>query len=108
MTKRFGILFQPGALWLGAHYSRYDRRWCINLLPCVTVWIVLKGGRPPRCVHEVSETSRFHRAITKDMVQSANQQMMEKGAVARFRQRQRTMMDDWRQECENAKRAAGF
>jgi hypothetical protein len=43
-----GVLFQRGGLWIGAHYSTYERRWCINLLPCITVWVVLPGGRPPR------------------------------------------------------------
>lgn len=42
-----GVLFQPLALWLGAHYSRHNRRWCINLLPCLTVWVALPGGKTP-------------------------------------------------------------
>jgi hypothetical protein len=45
---KVGIVFQPLGLWVGAHYSAANRRWCINLLPCVTVWITLKGGREPR------------------------------------------------------------
>ncbi|MDB5802295.1 MAG: hypothetical protein JWL63_3234 [Rhodocyclales bacterium] len=48
MNRRIGILLQFGAVWLGAHYSPVDRRWCINLVPCLTVWITLRGGRPPR------------------------------------------------------------
>lgn len=42
-----GILFRLGSFWVGAHWSAYNRRLCINLLPCVTVWFVLPGGRPP-------------------------------------------------------------
>lgn len=42
-----GLLFQPGGLWIGAHYSKQYRRWCINLLPCLTIWITLPGGRAP-------------------------------------------------------------
>ena len=44
---RAGILVRLGSLWIGAHYSPYNRRWCINLVPCFTVWITLKGGTPP-------------------------------------------------------------
>ena len=42
-----GILFNPGALWIGAHWSPHNRRWCINVLPGVTVWITLPGGHVP-------------------------------------------------------------
>ena len=41
------VLFQPLALWIGAHYSPQYRRWCINLLPCVTLCIVGQGGTLP-------------------------------------------------------------
>lgn len=43
----FGWLFRPSSLWIGAHYSRQSRRWCINFVPMVTLWICLKGGRRP-------------------------------------------------------------
>lgn len=42
-----GFLFQPTALWVGVHYSRYNRRFCINLIPCFTFWLCLVGGKPP-------------------------------------------------------------
>lgn len=45
---RLGVLFQKGGLWVGAHWSPVNRRWCINLLPCCTIWISLPGGRIPR------------------------------------------------------------
>lgn len=41
------LLFQPGALWIGAHYSKDNRRWCINLLPCVTICYTKVGGISP-------------------------------------------------------------
>ena len=44
---RAGWLFNAGALWIGAHYSPSNRRWCINLVPGLTVWITLPGGLPP-------------------------------------------------------------
>lgn len=42
-----GILFRLASFWVGAHWSPYNRRWCINLLPCVTIWIALPGGKTP-------------------------------------------------------------
>jgi len=44
-----GVLFRPGSLWVGAHWSRYNRRLCVNLVPCVTIWFTLKGGVNPGC-----------------------------------------------------------
>jgi hypothetical protein len=45
---RCGFLFQLGGVWIGAPYSRRNRRWCINLLPCLTLWVTLPGGNTPR------------------------------------------------------------
>lgn len=42
-----GLLWNPHALWLGAHYSPMNRRHCINLVPCLTVWVRLPGGKEP-------------------------------------------------------------
>lgn len=42
-----GMIVRLGSFWVGAHYSEYNRRWCINYLPCVTVWVVLPGGTVP-------------------------------------------------------------
>ena len=42
-----GMLFRWASLWVGVHYSSYNRRFCINPIPCVTVWVVLKGGVTP-------------------------------------------------------------
>lgn len=38
------VIFRKGSLWIGAHWSPKNRRWCINLLPCVTIRVVLEGG----------------------------------------------------------------
>lgn len=46
-TRRFGVLFNPSAVWWGAHWSPSNRRWCINLLPCVTLWVTMPGGKVP-------------------------------------------------------------
>lgn len=42
-----GVIINLGALWIGAHWSALNRRWCINLLPCLTVWLTLPGGKQP-------------------------------------------------------------
>lgn len=43
----FGILFNPRAWWIGVHHSPANRRVCINLLPCITVYFVKPGGTLP-------------------------------------------------------------
>lgn len=48
MRLTCGVLFSLQSFWLGVHYSSYDRRFCINLLPCVTLWVALPGGYAPR------------------------------------------------------------
>ena len=62
---RVGLKIQRGALWLGAHYSPYNRRWCINIVPCVTLWVALKGGKVPHGegiqAGPVAGYSGFHR-----------------------------------------------
>lgn len=43
----FGLLTRAGSCWVGAHWSSYNRRICINPVPCVTVWVALPGGKTP-------------------------------------------------------------
>lgn len=45
---QFGIIFRLASLWLGVHWSKTNRRLCINLLPCVTIYITLPGGDLPK------------------------------------------------------------
>jgi hypothetical protein len=42
-----GFLFNRSAWWIGAHYSPTNKRWCINVLPCTTLWLTLSGGNIP-------------------------------------------------------------
>lgn len=44
---RVGILFNAGSFWVGLHWSKYNKRFCLNLLPCCTVYLVLAGGNMP-------------------------------------------------------------
>ena len=36
---RVKLLVRKGSLWVGAHWSPYNQRLCINLLPCITIKI---------------------------------------------------------------------
>lgn len=42
-----GVLFRLGSAWVGVHWSAYNRRFCINLVPFVTLWVTLPGGITP-------------------------------------------------------------
>lgn len=42
-----GVLFRLGSCWIGWHWSAYNKRLCVNVVPCVTVWLTLPGGNTP-------------------------------------------------------------
>lgn len=42
-----GVLFNPWAWWLGVHYSPFNRRVCVTLIPMLTLWFTFRGGRAP-------------------------------------------------------------
>lgn len=42
-----GILFRSASFWIGFHYSYSCKRLCINILPCVTIWLVFKEEFKP-------------------------------------------------------------
>lgn len=44
---KWGILYRLNSIWIGVHYSPHNKRYCINLLPFVTIWIIKPGGRTP-------------------------------------------------------------
>lgn len=44
---KVGLLLRLGSFWVGAHWSQANKRLCVNLLPCVTVWFTLPGGKTP-------------------------------------------------------------
>lgn len=43
----YGLVWQSGAWWVGAHWSKDERRLCITLLPMLTVFIVWPDGEVP-------------------------------------------------------------
>ncbi len=44
---RWGILFKLESLWVGFYWSKKNQRLCVNLVPCVTLWITRPGGEIP-------------------------------------------------------------
>lgn len=46
-TYKVGILFRLQSFWIGIHYSKSCKRWCINLIPCVTLYICKPDGYIP-------------------------------------------------------------
>lgn len=42
-----GVKFSWRVALLGVHYSRFNKRVCINIIPFVTVYYVRKGGLLP-------------------------------------------------------------
>lgn len=46
-TYKVRILFRLASFWIGIHYSKSCKRWCINLIPCVTLWITTNDGHIP-------------------------------------------------------------
>lgn len=42
-----GVLVRPSSLWVGVHWSPFNRRLCVNPLPFVTLWVALPGGNRP-------------------------------------------------------------
>lgn len=46
-TYKVGILFRLASFWIGIHYSKSCKRWCINLVPCVTLYICKPDGHIP-------------------------------------------------------------
>lgn len=46
-VKRYGFIFRLKSFWLGLHYSDYNKRYCLNIIPCVTFWWTGKGGKMP-------------------------------------------------------------
>lgn len=43
---KFQTTHRFSSFWIGIHYSKYNKRWCINLVPTFTIALtnVKKGG----------------------------------------------------------------
>ena len=42
-----GMQCRLHSFWVGVHYSPYNLRYCVNLVPFITIWLVLPGGCVP-------------------------------------------------------------
>ncbi len=38
-NMKIGVLLRLQSFWVGVHYSKYNKRLCVNLLPCCTIYI---------------------------------------------------------------------
>lgn len=45
---QFGLIFRLESLWVGIHWSKTNRRLCVNLIPCLTFYVTLAGGDTPK------------------------------------------------------------
>lgn len=49
----WGILFRWQSVWLGAHWSEYNKRLCVNAVPFITLWVTWPGGNEPSQGHDI-------------------------------------------------------
>ena len=45
--SKYGLLINKNSLWVGIHYSNFNKRWCINIFPMITIWFIKKSGKKP-------------------------------------------------------------
>lgn len=50
---KFGLLFKIESWWVGIHWSPYNKRLCINLLPMFTIWIAAQDGKVPEQGYDI-------------------------------------------------------
>lgn len=102
-----GFLFQPAGLWIGAHYSRFNRRWCINLLPCCTIWFTLAGGKPSeKAVRRRVDPDLIKARRAYDDADAAAQALWEQSEKLRKEREHNEMINspEWiarRRECDD-------
>ncbi len=46
-TQRWGIVLRYESFWIGVHYSGYNKRFCLNIIPGLTIWWIKKDGKQP-------------------------------------------------------------
>lgn len=45
--KKHGWIFRWESAWIGLHYSEFNKRFCLNVFPCITYWWINEGGKIP-------------------------------------------------------------
>lgn len=40
----YGFLFRIQSFWIGLHYSKHCKRYCLNIIPCCTLWWTKRDG----------------------------------------------------------------
>lgn len=44
--RHYGWLWRKESCWVGCHYSKECKRYCLNIIPCLTIWWTKEGGFP--------------------------------------------------------------
>ena len=74
-TTKWGIASASG-IWLGAHYSRHNRRLCVGLL-FIAIWVAFPGGYVPQNATATEKTMNdLSKAIDKEQQRRGNPTVM--------------------------------
>lgn len=44
-NQKWGVINRYKSFWVGLHYSDYNKRFCLNIIPGLTIWWVKSGGK---------------------------------------------------------------
>lgn len=40
-----GVIVDPTSFWIGLNYSSSTKRYSLNLMPCITLWVTFTRGQ---------------------------------------------------------------
>jgi hypothetical protein len=44
---KWGFILRHKSFWIGLHYSDYNNRYCLNIIPGIIIWWIGKYGKVP-------------------------------------------------------------
>lgn len=56
---KWGILFRWQSWWIGAHWSDYNKRLCVNVVPFITIWISAADGKVPEQGLDIYRSDKY-------------------------------------------------
>lgn len=84
---KWGILCRWQSWWVGAHWSPYNKRLCVNLIPLVTVWFTVKGGVTPE------QGFTIYRSDREEQIETATAESHARKVSNTHRTRKGTLMN---------------
>ena len=72
---KIGILFRWSSFWIGAHWSPYNRRLCVNLVPFITFWITAPGGGTPYEGFDIYRSDRAEQELLNQKIAQGEQHL---------------------------------